>query len=132
MKQLIALLFILALSTSTYAQEKKITAQEKFKTDLKNNTVSLYVLSGIVSKATPADEGFQKKFGVKYHDFGCVVPMDADFYEEYNKLVFTHLKKRFAKKWEKDIRKDAMGFDEWNTKPYIKFMPIPPKVSGSN
>jgi hypothetical protein len=129
MKTFITLLFVLAFSTGTYAQEKKITAQEKFKTDLKNNTVSLYVLSGIVSKATPADEGFQKKFDVKYHDFGCVVPMDADFYEEYNKLVFTHLKKRFTKKWEKDIRKDAMGFDEWKTKPAIPIRAISPDAN---
>lgn len=132
MKTFITFLFVLVVITGTYAQEKKITAQEKFKSDLKNDTVSLYVLSGIVSKATKADEGYQKKFGVKYHDFGCVVPMDADFYKEYNKLVFIHLKKRFGKKWEKDVRKDSMGLDEWKTKPTIPFRSIPVVSSESN
>ena len=122
-------LFLLALSAGTYAQNKTLSAQEKFKSDLKSNTVSLYVLSGIVSKATSADGKYEKKFAVKYHDFGCVVPMDVDFYKEYNKLVFTHLKKRFGKKWEKDIRKDAIGLDELKSKPYVKFMSVPRPIS---
>ncbi|RWX02531.1 FEKKY domain-containing protein [Flavobacterium cerinum] len=116
MKTIMSFLFVLVLSISSYAQEKNITPQNKLQADIKNGTVTLYVLSGIVSSATPADKGFLEKYNVKYHDFGCVIPENIDYYREYNLLVLQYLKKKFGTKWEKDVRKNILGSKEWKTK----------------
>lgn len=116
MKTIVTFLFVLLMSVSTYAQEKNITPQQKLQTDSKKGTVTLYILGGIVSKATPVDKGFQKKYKVKYHDFGCVAPENLDYYTDYNLLVLQYLKKKFGTKWEKDIRKDILGWEKWKPK----------------
>lgn len=110
MKTIVTFLFVLTLSIGSYVQQKNTTPQQKLQTDIKKGTVTLYILGGIVSKATPADKGFQETYKVKYHDFGCVAPENLDYYRDYNLLVLQHLKKKFGTKWEKDLRKDIIGW----------------------
>jgi hypothetical protein len=114
MKTIVTFLFIISLSVGTYAQQKNITPHQKLQADIKKGTVTLYILSGIVSSGTtPADVEFQEKYKVKYHDFGCVIPENIDYYRDYNLLVLHHFKKKFGTKWEKDIRKNILGWKEW-------------------
>ncbi|WDO12948.1 hypothetical protein MH928_16705 [Flavobacterium sp. WW92] len=49
-----------------------ISAKMNFEDDLKNNHVTIYLRGGIVSVIKDADLLFQKKYGVNYHDSGCV------------------------------------------------------------
>lgn len=112
MKTFVPLLFVLALNVGSYTQDKNTTPQQKLQTDIKKRTVTLYILGGIVSKATPPDKGFQEKYKVKYHDFGCVAPENLDYYKDYNLLVLQYLKKKFGTTWKKDIRKDILGWRE--------------------
>lgn len=102
--------------TETFNEEEtNISPEEKLQADIKNGTIKLYVLSGMVSSAASADKGFQEKYKVKYHDFGCVIPEDIDYYKEYNLLVLDYLKNQFGTKWEKDIRKNVIGWTKWKT-----------------
>lgn len=70
----------------------------------------------MVSSAAPSDKEFQEKYKIKYHDFGCVIPENMDYYREYNLLVLQYLKKKHGTKWEKDIRKNILGWEKWKLK----------------
>lgn len=115
MKQLVTIFLLLIGSVLASAQEK--TPQEKFENDLKRNTVTLYQLGGIVPKTkTQNDLDFQAKYKVKYYDFGCLVPVNMSFYEDYNLLALNYLADKYGKEEIKDIRRDILGFEKWNKK----------------
>ena len=90
--------------------------EDKFKDDLENNKIKLYVLGGIASRATPADEKFSEKYNISYYDFGCLAPPDLNYYSSYNAAVLNYLEKNFESDWKKNIRKDIMGWHKWNKK----------------
>jgi hypothetical protein len=110
MKTTITIFFIMC-STIVSAQEK--TPQEKFDKDVKTKHITLYILGGIASRHYPADTDFQTKYKLHYHDFGCLAPTNLTFYKDYNILVLNHLKDTFGTEWQKDIRKDILGWEEF-------------------
>lgn len=87
--------------------------EDKFKADLENNKIKLYVLGGIASRATPADEKFSEKYNISYYDFGCLAPPDFNYYTNYNHTVLKYLDKNFRSEWINDIRKDIIGWNKW-------------------
>ena len=99
-----------------FASAQKKTAQEKFDKDLKSKYITLYILGGIASRHYPGDTDFQTNYKLHYHDFGCLAPIDLTFYKDYNILVLNHLKNTFGTEWQKDIRKDILGWEEWQKK----------------
>lgn len=85
---------------------------ERIKADFKNNTIFLFLQSGIAPIIYDSDKDFENKYGIYFSDFGCIAP-DYKCVIEYNNHVFDYLNETFGKKWMKEIRKDIIGFKEW-------------------
>jgi len=87
--------------------------KKKAKQDWKNGEAKLYLFGGIAPiENSKKDEKFERKFKVKYLDFGC----DAEIYEcisEYNEYIFKILDIKFGQKMRKLIRKDIVGFKDY-------------------
>lgn len=119
MKKIKLICFILILTSAiSYSQQKTqpgctkhlaISAKMNFEESLKTNSLIIYLRGGIVSVITDEDKKFEKSYGIKYHDFGCVLPENLKFYESYNHYVFNHLKEKFGNDWKKSINKNAFG-----------------------
>lgn len=110
-KQIILTFF---LSFAIQAQEKK--QNDTIKIEINSNTKTIYVLGGIASVITKEDLAFAKKYNVKFHDFGCIAPINFKEYEAKNALIFEHLNKVFGKQWQKEIKSSVMGFEKWKKK----------------
>lgn len=124
MKTIIAILFTLIFSFShgqktTPGETKKaipfaiITPEKKFESDLKKNAFTIYTLGGLKPYNNEVTEAYQKKFNIRYHNFGCIAPENMGYYEKYNLLVFKHLQEKWGEEWEKDIRDNSMGWYKW-------------------
>lgn len=111
----IFILFLLCV-TSSYAQSERQTPEQQFQYDRENNKIQLYFIGGIVSRVTDKDGEFVSKYKVGYHDFGCTPPPYLNEYRDYNLLVLNFLKEKHGNEWEKDIRKDILGWDKWMSK----------------
>ncbi|MFD2909499.1 hypothetical protein ACFSX9_12235 [Flavobacterium ardleyense] len=107
-------ILFLIFSFTINAQEKKQT--EPIKVEANQNTKTIYVLGGIASVITKEDLAFAKIYNLKFHDFGCLAPANFEFYESKNDLVFDFLNKTYGKKWQKEMKPNAMGFDKWKKK----------------
>lgn len=77
------------------------------------NTKTIYLIGGIVPAVTEKDLAFAKKYNIKFHDFGCIAPIDFKKYEELNMQVFEKLNKEFGENWQKEIKKETLGFEKW-------------------
>jgi hypothetical protein len=88
---------------------------ELFKKDLGNKTIFLFLQGGIAPIVYTADEEFEYKYGIYFHDFGCVSP-DYKCIIEYSISVFDYLTKTYGNKWKREIRKDVIELKEWNRK----------------
>lgn len=102
------------LSLTLHAQEKK--QNDSIKIEINSNTKTIYVLGGIASVITKDDLTFAKKYNVKFHDFGCIAPINFEEYEAKNALVFEFLNKTYGKQWQKEIRPSVLGFEKWKKK----------------
>ena len=98
MKKII-ILFTLFIAFNGIAQEMKVK--------------TIYVLGGIASTHTKEDIAFEKKYNVKFYDFGCIAPLNFEEYEDKNRHVFNYLKNNFGTQWQTEIKKSAMGFKKW-------------------
>ena len=96
------------------AQEKK--QNDTIKIEINSKTKTIYLLGGIASVITKEDLAFAKKYNVKFHDFGCIAPINFKEYEAKNALIFEHLNKVFGKQWQKEIKSSVMGFEKWKKK----------------
>lgn len=114
----ICLIVIALLSLNISAQEmcsegsRLQTPQKRFKADVENGNVKLYILGGFVPAITKEDRKFEEKYKVHFHDFGCTPPPLED-YKEYNLLAFGFLKEKYGDAWEKEIRQNILGWDVW-------------------
>lgn len=111
----IILILILLISANNFAQTTPVaTTKDKtndayildlqrvekaFKSDVKRGTLKLYVMGGIVSAIKDVDREFEQLYKIQYHDFGCLVPANLDYYERYNNLVFEYLDQNFGDDW---------------------------------
>lgn len=121
MKTIITITMMLFL-TLGYAQQEQpactkgrqaMTPHKQFKQDLEKNTLKVYALGGLRRPDHDADTAFIKKYGIAYHDFGCLAPVNMEYFNAYNRLVFQYLKDKHGVEWEKDIRTSAMGLHNW-------------------
>lgn len=110
--KLIIIAFFLSLTLQS--QEKK--QNDTIKIEINSKTKTIYVLGGIASVITKDDLAFAKKYNVKFHDFGCIPPINFDEYEAKNELVFEFLNKTYGKQWQKEIRPSVLGFEKWKKK----------------
>lgn len=98
------------------ADSNTTTPGEQFTTDLKNNSLRLYVLGGIAAVITSKDKEFAQQSGFTYHDFGCLAPPDIMYYETYNRLVLDHLKLNLKTGWQKQVVLNTIGLQNWKEK----------------
>ncbi|MDO3624754.1 hypothetical protein [Mucilaginibacter sp. BT774] len=80
----------------------------KARKDIKAGKPMLLLSGGIAPVSSPKEDHFEKKYTVKYHDFGDTPP-DIKCSMAYNKAVFAFLDKKFGKSWRKDARDDVIG-----------------------
>jgi len=90
------------------------TKKTKFQSLKKNKTI--YLLGGIAAAITKEDLEFAKKFGIVFHDFGCIAPLDFEKYESKNAQVFDWLNKTYGTDWQKEMKTTALGFEKWKMK----------------
>ncbi|WP_338378568.1 hypothetical protein [uncultured Flavobacterium sp.] len=107
MKNLVYTFLILLIGISASAQEK-IYTEVKIK-----EASTIYILGGIASVLTNEDLEFAKKHNIKFHDFGCLAPINMEKYEKLNAQVFDQLNKEFGSNWQKEIRKGILGYEKW-------------------
>jgi len=79
--------------------------------EINEGKTRLLLIGGIAPAYIVGQENFEKKFNIKYYDFGCTPP-DYKCVTDYNKVVFNHLDKKFGTKWRKKVRKDVIGYSE--------------------
>jgi len=53
-----------------------------------------------------SDTKFEKKYGIKYFDFGCT-PTIAECIKIYNERIFELMDKTYGMKWRKKVRSDV-------------------------
>jgi hypothetical protein len=67
------------------------------------------LLIGSIAPITYKNQGvFEKKYNIKYYDFGCTSPSE-ECAIQYNKTIFDYLDKIYGRKWRKEVRKDVIG-----------------------
>ncbi|NMN36125.1 hypothetical protein [Pedobacter sp. SG918] len=86
----------------------KIYSVKLANTDLKNGKIKFLIRGGIASTYIKGQELFEKKYGVDYYDFGCVMPSGLSI-EDYNKVVASFMDRKYGKVWRKEVRKDIQG-----------------------
>ena len=117
MRTLILTLVIALFSiTNSFAQLPNETPQSKLENDIKNNKVTLFILGGIAARVYEGDAKFREKYKIAFHDFGCLAPLNLDFYTAYNQLVFDYFNKQYGTGWQAEIRPDIMGWEDWKKK----------------
>ena len=80
---------------------------EKAESDWKIGKAKILLVGSIVPIAnTKKDKKFEKKYNIKYLDFGCTPP-SSDCIKLYNKRIFELMNKTYGSKWRDDVRKDA-------------------------
>jgi hypothetical protein len=68
----------------------------------------LLLSGGIAPVPSPREDNFEKRYTVKYHDFGDS-PQSIKCSTAYNNVVFAFLDKKFGKSWRRDARTDVIG-----------------------
>lgn len=80
---------------------------QRAESDWKSGIANLLLVGSIAPIAnSPSDKRFEKKFGIKYFDFGCEPPID-ECLKEYNKRIFELMDEKFGMKWRKEVRSDV-------------------------
>ena len=83
--------------------------------DINNGQPIILLAGGIAPVEFKTDVDFEKKFKVYFHDYGCIQPLEICM-KKYNWKIFDFLNEKYGKKWQKEIRKDAVGFEQWKRK----------------
>lgn len=82
--------------------------------DNKNSELKLFISGGIVPVSnTKKDIRFEKKYNIKYVDFGCEA-YNFDCIKDYNKQVSLILNIKYGYKWREKVRKDVIGLNNTN------------------
>lgn len=80
----------------------------KAQKDVKAGKPLLLLSGGIAPVSSPKEDNFEKRYMVKYHDFGDS-PQSIKCSLAYNNVVFAFLDKKFGKTWRRDARADVIG-----------------------
>jgi len=81
---------------------------ETAKREWKNKSAKLYLIGSIAPIANSKnDKKFEKKYNLKYFDFGCT-PAPFECIIEYNKEIMKLMELEYGEEWKKEIRKDVV------------------------
>ncbi|KQR70236.1 hypothetical protein [Pedobacter sp. Leaf176] len=107
---LIALLAFNKIRASevNYADTAKVYSRKLATADIKAGNLKFLLRGGIVSTYRKGQEVFEKKYRLKYSDFGCVMPSNISI-DDYNRIVAGYLDKKFGLSWRNEVRKDVAG-----------------------
>jgi hypothetical protein len=86
----------------------KIYSVKLANADLKTGSVKFLIRGGIVSTYVKGQEVFEKKYGIAYYSFGCVMPVNISI-NDYNKVVASFMDHKYGKNWRKEVRSDIQG-----------------------
>lgn len=78
--------------------------------DIQQGNPRLLLIGGIAPSHVVCQEKFERKFHVKYYDFGCTPPGYACVLA-YNKVIFNYLDSMYGAKWRKKVRTDVIGYN---------------------
>lgn len=82
-------------------------SKEKAEFDWENGQAKLLLIGSIAPIAnSPSDNRFEKRFGIKYYDFGCEPPIQ-ECVKTYNEQVFELMDEKYGVKWRKKVRSDV-------------------------
>ena len=81
-----------------------------FKNNAKNKVFVIYVSELTSYNFNIKDLEFQQKYNLKYSLIGSY---KIDYLTKYNRLTFKYLKKKYKKSWRTEIRKDAIGLENF-------------------
>ncbi len=82
-------------------------SEKQAEVDWKNGKAKLLLVGSIASIAnSPADNKFEKKYGIEYYDFGCTPPI-YECVKIYNQQMFELMDKKYGKSWRKNVRTDV-------------------------
>lgn len=81
-----------------------------FNKNAKNREYLIYVAELTSNDFNEEDLQFQEKFRIIYLPS---TNSNIEYLEKYNKLTFKYLTKKFKKSWQSEIRKDAIGLENY-------------------
>ena len=84
---------------------------ETARSDIERNEPRLLLIGGIAPVAYLYGTKPEKKYGFRYHDFGCTPPAE-ECVVQYNAVIFQYLDRKFGEKWRKEVRQDVIGFNQ--------------------
>jgi len=115
MKKTFLILFLVCFATLYLSAQviKPIDSAQVHSTklahaDLKNGNIKFLIRGGIVSSYIKGQEVFEKKYGVAYYSFGCVMPVNISI-NDYNKVVASFMDRKYGRDWRKEVRSDIQG-----------------------
>ena len=95
---------------------KKLTAKnikKVFEDETKKNHFIVFVSNfTIYSNFSEEEYKFQEKYNIIYSSTENY-DVKPKYLKKYNKLTFKHLNKKYNKSWQNEIRKDAIGLDDF-------------------
>jgi hypothetical protein len=80
------------------------------KHDIKKEKIQLLLVGGIVPTRLNNQNEFEKKYGLKYIDYGDQLPASLECLALYNRTIFEYLDSQFGKSWRLEVRPDVIGF----------------------
>lgn len=82
--------------------------KESAEEDIKSQTPKLLLIGGFAPISNSEEDYlFEKKYQVKYFDFGCN-PDNLECVVDYNRRIFDYLDEIYGKSWRKKVRKDII------------------------
>lgn len=77
--------------------------------DIEENRIKLLIIGSIAPMAnTYHDNTFEKKYNLKYYDYGDTPPL-FDCVRIYNEVIFEFLDLKYGEEWRNSVRKDVEG-----------------------
>jgi len=110
------------LPLPVYSQAIRITGKDlrnrnnpkyNFDKASKSDVFIIYISELFDDNYNKEELEFQEKYNVKYSLSGG---HSVRYFKKFNKLTFKHLNKKYNKTWQTEIRKDAIGLDDFTGK----------------
>jgi hypothetical protein len=89
--------------------ENDWASREIAEIDIELNEIKLLIVGGIAPIFYSSQYEFEKKYQIKYYDYGDLIRVPFELMEEYNKRVFEYLDFKYGQKWRLEVRKDVLG-----------------------
>ena len=78
--------------------------------DIENGIPKLLLVSNI---ETQGEKKFERKFHIKYCNFGDTPPDSFDCFASYNERIFKYLDNKYGRSWRRTVRKDVIGLTKY-------------------